>query len=542
MCLTNTRKLIKRIALTLFITMVACSSLSAKSKSKPKNELVKEEDGFYYGYGKGSSLEDSIAIAKKDLLENALTAMVRVSDPAAKKITVGEEVVDERLGNIKPFSQSKSGDNVVYRIKEVDWTKNETAFQKKLRDTLVSDYNKLISSRDVAVKFELAASILSTLEKNGETNLLTYQDGATELLSRKVENICKTIAEGFEVSFSVKDCILSENPEIEITVKDNAGTPVSGLKLKTVWAAPYVSVLSEESTLEEVVSFVKTDSTGSAKIDFPLSEEYLNCVLDLTITTSFGAEKFVSPQMRAIDNISSVDARYFVASDINQTYSFANVEGGEFNVGALGHDAKAAKKEAAHTVTLEAFDIAVAPVTNYQYALYLYLTRNEATPEYFVNSDYNNPNQPVIGVSLEDAENYAAWLSTQINATLRLPTDDEWEVAARAGAEFIYPWGDDDPSKGKKANYKGNGKYKYTSPVGAFETGINAWGLMDMSGNVWEWTTSMRNLPEDSEMRTVKGGSWMDGANDLRISNYKNIDKTQKYPDVGFRLVKEVSK
>ena len=540
MYLGNTGKLMRRFIISLFITVITCSLVSAKPKAK--NELVKEEEGFYYGYGKASSLEDSIALAKKDLVENALTAKVRASDAAAKKVVVSSDTVDARVGNLKPFSQSKSGDNVVYRIKIADWDKNEGAYQKKLRDALVSDYNKLLSSRNVATKLELAASILSTLEKNGETNVLTYQDGGTELLSRKVENLAKSIAEGFDVSFTKKDCILTANPSIELTVKDNTGAPVAGLKLKAVWAAPYASIISESSELAEVVSFVKTGNNGSAKVDFPVDDDYKNCVRERTISTSFSAEQFVSSQMRAIDSAVAVDARYFCASDIDQTYSFVNVEAGPFVAGALGHDSKAAKKEAAREVELGAFDIAVGPVTNYQYALYLYLTRNEEAPEYFVNSDFNDPNQPVIGVSRIDAEGYAAWLSNQIGATFRLPTDDEWEKAARAGTEFIYPWGDDDPSKGKKANYKGNGKHKYTSPVGAFETGVNAWGIMDMSGNVWEWTSSMRNLPEDSELATVKGGSWMDGVNDLRISNYKNIDKNKKYPDVGFRLVKEVSK
>jgi len=290
------------------------------------------------------------------------------------------------------------------------------------------------------------------------------------------------------------------------------------------------------------VAFVTTDSTGSAKIDFPLSDAYMDSVLELTVSTSFGAEKFVSPQMRVIDNISAVDARYYTVSDINQTFAFVNVEGGEFMAGALAQDVKAAKKEAARQVSVEEFAMAVNPVTNFQYATYLYLTRNDDAPEYFVNSDYNGQLQPVIGVSFEDAEAYAAWLSEQTGEKFRLPTDDEWEKAARAGQEIVYPWGDDSPASAKNANYKGNGKYKFTSPVGAYETGINALGIADMSGNVWEWTSSMRNLAEDSEMRTVKGGSWMDGPNDLRISNYKNIEKSNKYPDVGFRLVKEVSK
>lgn len=540
MCFSNTGKGLKHIVLFLIILGVNFTALNAKAKSK--SNMVKEEEGFYYGYGKASSFDESNSIARKDLIENALTAMVRLSNPAAKKVTVAVETVDERLGNLKPFDQSKSGDNVTYRIKVTDWEKNEAAYQKSLRESLLSDYNKLLTSKDIAAKLEIGASVLANLEKNGETELLTYQEGATELLSRKVENLCKAAVETFNFSFSKKDCLLQANPEIILTVKDNTDSPVSGLKLKTVWAAPYVSIISEASELEEVVAFVTTDSTGSAKIDFPLSDAYMDSILELTVSTSFGAEKFVSPQMRVIDNISAVDVRYYTVSDINQTFAFVNVEGGEFMAGALAQDVKAAKKEAARQVSVEEFAMAVNPVTNFQYATYLYLTRNDDAPEYFVNSDYNGQLQPVIGVSFEDAEAYAAWLSEQTGEKFRLPTDDEWEKAARAGQEIVYPWGDDSPASAKNANYKGNGKYKFTSPVGAYETGINALGIADMSGNVWEWTSSMRNLAEDSEMRTVKGGSWMDGPNDLRISNYKNIEKSNKYPDVGFRLVKEVSK
>ena len=442
MYLCKTGKLERRVLISMFIAVITCGLLSAK----PKSDLVKEEDGFYYGYGKGSSLEESIELAKKNLVETALTATVRATDPSAKNVVVSSDTVEARVGSLKPFNQSKNGQSVTYRIKVADWEKSEKAYEKKLRDQLVSDYNKLLSNKNVAAKLDMAASILMTLEKHGVTNVLTYQEAGTELLSRKVENICNSIVNSFKVSFSQKDTILKSTDPIQVTVKDNTGAVINGLKLKAVWAVPYVEIISEDSSLGEVVSFTKTDIHGVAYVDFPVDEDYKNTVLELTISTSFSAEEYVSAQMRMIDNASAVDARYYCPSDIAQTYNFVTVEAGPFVAGALGHDAKAAKKEAAREVTLEAFDIAVAPVTNFQYGLYIYLTRNEEAPEYFVNSDYNGPDQPVIGVSLKDAEDYAAWLSAQIGATLRLPTDDEWEKAARAGAEFIYPWGVDDPS------------------------------------------------------------------------------------------------
>ncbi len=122
--------------------------------------------------------------------------------------------------------------------------------------------------------------------------------------------------------------------------------------------------------------------------------------------------------------------------------------------------------------------------------------------------------------------------------TKRLPTEDEWERAARGGLDVIYPWGDQSPADGLRANYRGNGRFAGPSPVGSYESGVNAYGLADMAGNVWQWTATPYG---DGAAIVVKGGSWMDGPLDLRISNRRDLDPSRGYVDVGFRLVREVS-
>jgi formylglycine-generating enzyme required for sulfatase activity len=159
----------------------------------------------------------------------------------------------------------------------------------------------------------------------------------------------------------------------------------------------------------------------------------------------------------------------------------------------------------------------------------------------FWDDSAEKENHPVVGVSQKEAQAYAQWLNTLFDIKKRLPTEDEWEKAARGGMEGIYPWGDESPKDNIRANYNGNNRYDGTSPVGSFEKGDNAFGLSDMAGNVWQWTST----PSGEESANgpakviVKGGSWMDGPNELRVSNRKELDPAKQYGDVGFRLVRE---
>jgi len=230
---------------------------------------------------------------------------------------------------------------------------------------------------------------------------------------------------------------------------------------------------------------------------------------------------------------------------------------GEFEMGSNdGPD----NEKPVHTVFVDAFYIDKYEVTNAKYRKFIQFRRH-AEPEYWNNSKYNQPNQPVIGVTWYDAMAYAQW------AGKRLPTEAEWEYAARGGLKRkTYPWGDDAPDAGGtyRANYsnKADG-YQYTAPVGSYPA--NGYGLYDMTGNVWEWCldeyqadfyskslrTSTNPIAGESILYVIKnftnvkswcvlrGGSWnnYNYFYDVRVANRDRNLPGYRYVTVGFRCV-----
>ncbi|MBN2209471.1 MAG: SUMF1/EgtB/PvdO family nonheme iron enzyme [Candidatus Coatesbacteria bacterium] len=177
----------------------------------------------------------------------------------------------------------------------------------------------------------------------------------------------------------------------------------------------------------------------------------------------------------------------------------------------------------------------------------------------------NKPDQPVVLVAWDDANAFAEWLSKKSGAKYRLPTEAEWEYACRAGATTTYQWGDN-PNDGRDWT---NGPdmtfsrafegpelfgfadgYVLTSPVGTFRR--NAWGLYDMTGNVWEWCADKHEANDDVNVltinplrpsvgpyRSVRGGSWGTDFFNSRIACRYYLRQAYFYYDIGFRVVRE---
>jgi formylglycine-generating enzyme required for sulfatase activity len=201
------------------------------------------------------------------------------------------------------------------------------------------------------------------------------------------------------------------------------------------------------------------------------------------------------------------------------------ISAGEFQMGS-----KAAEDETLHTVHLSAFFIDKFEVTQEQFGKVM-----GNNP-----SDFNGKNLPVEQVTWYEARDYCKAVGQ------RLPTEAEWEKAARAGTVTVYTWGD--VMDGDYAWYWDNSKRK-THPVGSRNP--NALGLHDMSGNVWEWVadyyidnyyaTSPRANPQGpftSKYRVIRGGSWRDLPGSLRTTR-RNYDlPAGRFNHIGFRCAK----
>ena len=196
-----------------------------------------------------------------------------------------------------------------------------------------------------------------------------------------------------------------------------------------------------------------------------------------------------------------------------------------------------------HTVFVDAFYMDKYEVTNAQYKQFMDATGHRA-PGYWGDEKYNQPDRPVVGVSWHDAKAYCQW------AGKRLPTEAEWEKAARGGlVGKKYPGGD--TLFHNDANYSGTGgkdTWSETAPVGSFAP--NGYGLYDMAGNVWEWCADWFGSgyyanspaqnpvgPDSGSFRVLRGGSWLSVAYGLRAANRGDFDPSNSYYGSGFRGV-----
>jgi formylglycine-generating enzyme required for sulfatase activity len=232
----------------------------------------------------------------------------------------------------------------------------------------------------------------------------------------------------------------------------------------------------------------------------------------------------------------------------SQGLKFRLIPGGYYLLGSpVGEPGRYADEDTPHRVRVDEFYIAVTETTNTQYARFLKATGHEA-PLYWQDKNLNVPAQPVVGVTWEDAAAFCRWLTRATGAEHRLPTEAQWEAAARGGLTGQpFPWGAEAPDAGGvfRANFRNDRTakdgFRFSAPAGSFPA--NGYGLFDMAGNVSEWCLD-RQAPGTSGpfkpgvLRLLKGGSWFSRARDLRVAARQSAPPDYADGYIGFRVVR----
>jgi len=204
-----------------------------------------------------------------------------------------------------------------------------------------------------------------------------------------------------------------------------------------------------------------------------------------------------------------------------------------------------------HELYLNDYSIGRYPVTNAQYACFV-LNTGHAPPEHWDEGKIPEglEDHPVVNVTFTDAEAYCGWLKQVSEQPYRLPTEMEWEKAARGNLPQTrcYPWGAE--WQPDICNTYELGQNRSTSVHEFEDTNISLFGAVDMAGNVWEWTTSWYNpypnSPHDSlnygeDYRVVRGGSWRSHRKNVRISCRGRYKPDESRPYLGFRVASTVN-
>jgi len=210
----------------------------------------------------------------------------------------------------------------------------------------------------------------------------------------------------------------------------------------------------------------------------------------------------------------------------------------------MGSDADDPDEAPQHQVDLPAFEIDLFEVTNAQFAAFVEVTGYQTDAEKGGEAGWHGfyaegkDNHPVVKVSWNDAVAYCQWLGK------RLPTEAEWEKAARGTDGRVYPWGNEWDASRLNSYQSG---YRGTTPVGSFAGGVSPYGVFDMAGNVWEWTadwylpypgSSYQDPYFGEKNRVTRGGGWFEEPPQVRTSNRNCTTPTAANDDLGFRCAR----
>ncbi|MBI3575699.1 MAG: formylglycine-generating enzyme family protein [Gammaproteobacteria bacterium] len=207
---------------------------------------------------------------------------------------------------------------------------------------------------------------------------------------------------------------------------------------------------------------------------------------------------------------------------------FVWIPKGCFQMGSPEYEKNRESNERRHEVCVDGYWLGKYEVTNSQYKKF--------RPDHAADDKL-----PVTDISWQDAMHFSQWLSDKTGKKIRLPTEAEWEYAARAGTSTAYFWGDNWESRHNFASTDAK------KPVGSHQP--NAYGLYDMLGNVWEWTASSYDSGyggaerqvaslDAGGHRVIRGGSWLTRPRSVRSANRYYYAPVTRLDNAGFRLAR----
>jgi len=185
-------------------------------------------------------------------------------------------------------------------------------------------------------------------------------------------------------------------------------------------------------------------------------------------------------------------------------------------------------------------------VTNRLYTCFIKET-NYKPPENWNNGSIskNKEDHPVVNVTLYDADTYKKWLGQKCNEKIAIPTEAQWEKAARGTDERKFPWGNEAPNDNLSNYHK---KIRDTTTVDSYPRGVSPYSAMDMAGNVWDWVNDWYDRsyysvsplnnptgPTIGNYKVIRGGSWSRDSSRLRTANRFFLNPAKRNTHLGFR-------
>jgi formylglycine-generating enzyme required for sulfatase activity len=319
---------------------------------------------------------------------------------------------------------------------------------------------------------------------------------------------------------------------------------VRGIVLVPSWELMNTATMG--TVLPIVLSCIRVPHQNKLYLEVYFLQFHSTLTVPTLDTNTFLLENTISSQSSINRQIHLTEREDF--HDVTTGMRFLWVEGGMFQMGSNDIE-NVAHASPCHPVRISSFWIGETPITREQYQTYLRENNNVNTPSFWLDDRFSHPQQPVVGVSWDDAVSFCEWLQKETGLNVVLPTEAQWEYVARSSDGRRYPWGNEtlDETRACFGRDENSG-----SPciVGSFINGRGYFETLDQSGNVWEWcrdawnedayqnrsqeleqcVSDPVNISEDTRWRSLRGGGWDNSGEETkylqsayRMGNLKNI-------------------